>query len=96
MVVKIIKFYSQTCKPCQVFRPRFDKFKEKYKHIVDFVEVDINQDKESPYLRKYQLIGVPTVVFLEDDGVDTRVEGIVPYEELEQKLKLEYSPIKLK
>lgn len=96
MVTKVIKFYSQTCKPCQVFKPRYTKFKEKYKHIVEFVEVDINQDKESPYLRKYPLVGVPTVVFLQENGTDTRIEGLVPYEELEQKLNLEYSPIKLR
>lgn len=96
MVTKVIKFYSETCKPCQVFKPRYNKLKQQYGNTIDFVEVDINKDKQSPYLKQYSLVGVPTVVFIEENGTDTRIEGLVPYEELEQKLNLEYSPIKLK
>jgi thioredoxin len=81
-----VDFYSTWCGPCKVLSPRLDKLAVEFGDRIKFVAVDVDQ---SPTLAaKYNVQGIPTLLFFSADGAvrETSV-GLLSVEVLRAKLE---------
>jgi thiol:disulfide interchange protein DsbD len=98
----MIDFYADWCVPCHEMErrtfsdPRVIGLSKPFRKLrVDVTQIDSN---ESLSLRwKYEVIGVPTLVFLRPDGKEipaSRIEGFLPADEFLQDLNAALSAIR--
>jgi thioredoxin 1 len=82
----VVDFYATWCGPCKVLSPRLDKLAVEFGDRIKFVAVDVDQ---SPTLAaKYNVQGIPTLLFFSADGAvrETSV-GLLSVEVLRAKLE---------
>lgn len=80
----VVDFYATWCPPCRMLAPLLDELAAKYGDRVQFVKVNID---ESPDLaNRYQVSGVPTLVFFFGGNEVDRVVGVPAAAALEQKI----------
>jgi len=82
--MKTIKYFSATwCGPCKTFKPIMQEVAGENSMIVEFIDVDQEQNKAV----KYNVRSVPTTV-IEENGVEVdRIVGSVSKETVLNKLK---------
>ena len=85
MMIRIIQFSSEGCAPCKAQEQILkDVFNDK-KFNIPFIFVKMNVDEE---LKKmFQIIKVPTLLFLIDDTIIDRAEGLLLKTDLINKIK---------
>ena len=71
-IMKVLDFYADWCGPCQMLKPILEEV-EKEHPDVEFVKVNIDEQQEMA--EKYEVMSIPTLVFLNDD--DEIVETFV-------------------
>ena len=69
--MKLLKFTSQTCAPCQeLTKVLYDLLPEDFSHI-ELVEINVTVDKEAA--KEWNLRGVPTLILLDDFDEDSEI-----------------------
>ncbi len=66
--MKVLKFYADWCQPCKAVSAIMEKVKDKLTVPVEEIDIDANND----IAKKYQIRGVPTLVMVDDDGVEVK------------------------
>ena len=81
--MKTMKYFSATwCGPCRTFRPIMEEVAGEESIIVEFIDVDQEQNKAT----KYAVRSVPTVV-IEENGIEVdRFVGSIPKQRILEKL----------
>ena len=81
--MKTIKYFSATwCGPCKVFKPIMQEVAGEESIIVEFIDVDQEQNKAV----KYNVRSVPTTV-IEENGVEVdRFIGAIPKDQVIAKI----------
>lgn len=77
----VVDFSATWCPPCKQFKPIFHKLAKKYKGKVNFIYVDI--DKAPQLAEQYGVTSVPTILFVDKEGVINRNIGFMTEEEVE-------------
>lgn len=83
MEKKVIKFYAHWCGPCKVYAPTFDRVKNDLQDVVEFVEVDVEQDTDN-LSGQYKVRGIPMTILLQGDKVVKTHSGRMTEDELKQ------------
>ena len=81
MAKQVIKFYADWCGPCKVYGPTFERVKQDLQDIVEFKEVNIEDDPEN-LSGEYKVRGIPHTVVIEDGKVIKSQSGRIPEQEL--------------
>ena len=68
----VVKFYSKTCPPCAALKPKIEELKNETEGV-DFLDVDINEERK--LAEKYNISGVPAVLFIRDGKVEAQIFG---------------------
>lgn len=76
----VVDFSASWCPPCKQLHPIFDKVARKYHGKVKFIYVDV--DKAPQLARQYGVESVPTLLFVNQQGVIDRNIGFMTEEEL--------------
>ncbi|WP_302314743.1 co-chaperone YbbN, partial [uncultured Muribaculum sp.] len=71
----VVDFSATWCPPCKQFKPIFHKLAKKYKGKVNFIYVDI--DKAPQLAEQYGVTSVPTILFVDKEGVINRNIGFM-------------------
>lgn len=82
----VVDFFATWCGPCKVLSPRLDKLAGEFGDRIKFVSVNVDQ---SPDLStRFNIEGIPTVIYFGKDGkVADRSIGVLSEADLRAKLE---------
>ncbi len=83
-VIVLVDFYSPTCGPCQVLAPVVSALAGKYGGRAVIAKYDTSRFHTAA--ARFQIRGVPTLIFFKNGQVVDQVVGAVPQADIEQKL----------
>lgn len=78
----VLQFSAEWCGPCKMLAPIIDELSNQYK---DVSVVKVNVDENTDTAIKYNVRGVPTVLFIKDGEIVDRFSGFKPKNEIEPK-----------
>ncbi|MCK0203354.1 thioredoxin [Ornithobacterium rhinotracheale] len=81
----MVDFWAEWCGPCRMIAPTVDEISREFegKAVVGKVNVDNNPDAAA----QYGIRNIPTILFFKGGQVVDKVVGVVPKEQLVQKLQ---------
>jgi len=82
-MTKVIKFYADWCGPCRVYGKAWDKVVEELNDVVEFQEVNIEEDT-SGLAAEYKVDGIPHTVVHKINGSTEERGGRMSVEELKE------------
>ncbi len=73
----VVDFYADWCPPCQQMKPVFAALAEKYNGKVDFVSINVDEERE--LAAAYGVESIPYFVFIAPDGKEVgHIVGSTP------------------
>ncbi len=72
---RIIEFYSEWCKNCDLIKPALQKMKKKYQDRLDLVEIDIADPANREMMRNYPILALPALAFQKPNGSYSMLYG---------------------
>jgi thioredoxin 1 len=78
----IVDFFATWCGPCRQLSPLLERLSAEYAGRVTIVKV--NADSSMDLAAKYNVSGLPTLLFFKDGQVVVRKAGLVPLGELKR------------
>lgn len=80
--MKLIKFYTTWCQPCKILSTMLKEIK-----LTGIELLEIDAEADAALAKQYGVQSVP-VLIIEKDGQEVdRINGIVPLEEIEERIK---------
>ena len=104
-----LEFYAEWCEVCKEMAPKVSDLKEEYEKDINFVFLNVDNQKWDNYIRKFQVNGIPQVNLFDREGnlissfigkqeemtISNAIDQLKREEELHQKIiNPEYSIIK--
>ena len=80
----VVDFYADWCGPCKMMAPVIDELANDYEGKVRIGK--LNTDENRGIASKYNVMSIPTILFIKDGQVVDQVVGAVPKTALEQKI----------
>ena len=63
-----LEFYAEWCEVCKEMAPKVDKLKEEYSKDINFVFLNVDNQKWDNYIRKFGVNGIPQVNLFDKKG----------------------------
>ena len=63
-----LEFYAEWCEVCKEMAPKVSALKEEYEKDINFVFLNVDNQKWDKYIRKFQVNGIPQVNLFEKEG----------------------------
>lgn len=81
----LVDFWAAWCGPCRMVGPSVEQLSEEFegKAVVGKVDVDNNPETAA----EYGIRNIPTLLFIKNGEIKDKVVGVVPKEQLAQKLE---------
>ena len=74
--VQVLDFYAEWCGPCKAMGPAIESLMTEYNVEGSNVEIKkVNVDNEPELTQKYNIRGIPTLIFLKDGEEASKVSG---------------------
>ena len=80
----VVDFWAEWCGPCKMLKPIIEEVAKKEKKI-KFGKIDV--DTQSELAQKFEIMGIPTLIFFKNGKDIDRTSGFMEKEELEEKLE---------
>ena len=71
----VVDVWADWCGPCKMIAPHFAAAEEELKDKVRFFKLDA--DKNEKLVRKYKIMGIPTLLFFKDGQLADRSSGMM-------------------
>lgn len=81
----LVDFYATWCGPCQMMVPILEKVNAQLKGRLQVVKIDT--DKYPQLATQYQVHALPTLVLFKSGQPVDRIEGVLPAEQIVQRLQ---------
>lgn len=82
--VSVIDFWASWCGPCRMMNPIFQEAAES---VAGAKFGKVNVDESSDLAQRFQVMSIPTLIFLKDGEQVERAVGLLSKEEIVQKIK---------
>ena len=63
-----LEFYAEWCEVCKEMAPKVSSLKEKYEKDINFVFLNVDNQKWNNYIRKFEVNGIPQINLLDRKG----------------------------
>lgn len=80
----MVDFWATWCGPCKIVAPVVEELAKEYEGKVNFVKV--NTDENADLASRYNIRGIPTLMFFKEGNVMEQVVGAVPKAQLKSKI----------
>lgn len=80
----MIDFWAAWCGPCRIISPTVEELSKEYSGKVKVLK--LNTDENSDIASKYQVMGIPTLMFFKDGTKLDQIVGVVPKQFLKEKI----------
>ena len=80
----MVDFWATWCGPCKIVAPVVEELSKEYEGKVVFAKV--NTDENSDLATKYNIRGIPTLMFFKEGKLLDQVVGAVPKAQLKSKI----------
>ncbi|MDP0494429.1 MAG: thioredoxin [Fusobacterium sp. JB021] len=80
----LIDFWANWCMPCRMLGPIIEEISEKN---IDVKICKIDIDEEMELAQKFQVMSIPTLVYVKEGKEEKRTVGVRPKEEIEEMIK---------
>jgi len=79
----VIDFYAEWCGPCKIISPIFHKLSDEIKDVRFGA---VNVDNAPNLAKKFNILSIPTLVFLKDGEISEIVVGVISAQKIEEKI----------
>jgi thioredoxin 1 len=80
----MIDFWAAWCGPCRIISPTVEELSKEYSGKVKVLK--LNTDENSDIASRYQVMGIPTLMFFKDGIKLDQIVGVVPKQFLKAKI----------
>jgi thioredoxin 1 len=80
----LVDFWATWCNPCKAIAPIVDAVAAKYAGQLKVVKVNVDQHMATP--SRYNIRGIPALIFFKGGKVADQIEGWKPQEVIEEKV----------
>lgn len=80
----LIDFFATWCGPCKMLAPVLEELSEDLKDKAAVYKVDV--DKNADLADRFRIMSVPTLMFVKNGKIQTRIEGTRDTDELKELL----------
>jgi thioredoxin 1 len=81
----VVDCWAPWCSPCRMVAPIIEELARQYAGKVLFGK--LNVDENSLVAMRYEIMGIPTLLFFKNGELIDRIVGAIPKQMLEQKIK---------
>jgi len=81
----LIDFYADWCGPCKMLMPTVEKLAKEFDGSVEIQKLNI--DENQAIAAKFNVRSIPTLLFIKDQKIVERVNGMTSETSLRKKLK---------
>lgn len=81
----IVDFWAQWCGPCRKLSPVLEQIQAEFNDSIKIVKV--NGDDNMELLKKYGVLGLPTLIFFKNGEVKEVMAGLVPKSSIISNIK---------
>ncbi|OGW54097.1 MAG: thioredoxin [Nitrospirae bacterium RBG_13_43_8] len=80
----MVDFWAPWCAPCRMVSPTVEEFAKEYHGRMKFMK--LNTDENSDIASKFNIMGIPTLMFFKDGQSLDSIVGAVPKQQLKAKI----------
>jgi thioredoxin len=81
----LVDFWAIWCGPCKAIAPTVDAVAAKYAGQLKVAKVNVDQNGATP--SRYNIRGIPALLFFKDGKVVDQIEGWKPQDVIEEKIQ---------
>ncbi len=86
----VVDFWADWCQPCRMIRPTLEQLAEEFAGKLKFVGVDV--DANPKLAKQFSIRYLPTIVMINNGEEIDRIIGLLPPEQLRDKIVTALSP----
>ncbi len=80
----MVDFWAVWCGPCKMMAPIFEDLSKEFEGRVKFLK--LNTDENPEVSGRYQIMGIPTLMFFKDGKVLDKLVGALPKGQIKEKI----------
>lgn len=80
----MIDFWAPWCAPCRIISPTVEELSKEYVGKMKFLK--LNTDENSDIASRYNIMGIPTLMFFKDGNKIDAIVGAIPKQQLKAKI----------
>lgn len=82
----MVDFWAEWCGPCRMIAPIIEELSDEYDGRVKVCK--LNTDENADVAARYQIMGIPTLLFVRDGKVLDKVVGAAQKKHLKEKVEI--------
>lgn len=80
----MVDFWAAWCAPCRIISPTVEELSKEYAGKMKFFK--LNTDESPDIASKYNIMGIPTLMFFKDGNKIDAIVGAIPKQQLKAKI----------
>ncbi|HKZ57904.1 MAG TPA: thioredoxin [Thermodesulfovibrionales bacterium] len=80
----MVDFWASWCAPCRIISPTVEELSKEYAGKMKFLK--LNTDESPDIASKYNIMGIPTLMFFKDGNKIDAIVGAIPKQQLKAKI----------
>ncbi|OGD84595.1 thioredoxin [Candidatus Curtissbacteria bacterium RIFCSPLOWO2_01_FULL_41_18] len=72
-MIKVLDFWAEWCGPCKFMEPLIDELEKEFVGKVQFEKINVDENQEKA--AQFQVMSIPTYIFMKDNQEVERIIG---------------------